>query len=104
LQAHKDPYPCPALTHKQRYSFEADQPFSCLMDWAIDQEGDNTLKAEVTQYRVMTKWASRITNHIAALWEDLADITCQCFESAKSLADANTYYHIAPHVIYSTPP
>jgi len=37
------------------------------MDWAIDQEGDNTLKAEVTQYRVMTKWASRITNHIAAL-------------------------------------
>ena len=32
LRAHKDPYPHPALTHKQRYSFEADQPFSHLVD------------------------------------------------------------------------
>jgi hypothetical protein len=52
----------------------------------------------------MTKRASRIANHIAALREDLADITQQCFQSAKSLADANAYYRIAPRVIYSTPP
>jgi hypothetical protein len=91
LRAHKDPYPRPALTHKQRYLFEADQPFSCLMDWALDQEEDDTLKAEVTRYRAMTKRASRITNHIAALREDLADVTQQRFQSAKSLADANTY-------------
>jgi hypothetical protein len=32
LQARKDPYPWPALTHKQRYSFDADQPFSHLVD------------------------------------------------------------------------
>jgi hypothetical protein len=47
LRAHKDPYPCPTLTCKQRYSFEADQPFSCLVDWALDQEEDDMLKAEV---------------------------------------------------------
>jgi hypothetical protein len=74
------------------------------MDWALDQEEDNTLKAEVAQYRAMTKRASRIANHIAALREDLADITQQRFQSAKSLADANAYYRIAPRVIYSTPP
>jgi hypothetical protein len=104
LRARKDPYPCPTLTRKQHYSFEADQPFSCLVDWALDQEEDDTLKAEVAQYRAMTKRASRIANHIAALREDLADITQQRFQSAKSLADANAYYHIAPRVIYSTPP
>jgi len=32
LRAHKDPYPRPALTRKQQYSFEANQPFSRLMD------------------------------------------------------------------------
>jgi hypothetical protein len=104
LRARKDPYPRPALTRKQRYSFEADQPFSRLVDWALDQEGDDTLKAEVARYRAMTKRASRIANHIAALREDLADITQQRFQSAKSLADANAYCRIAPRVIYSTPP
>jgi hypothetical protein len=49
LRARKDPYPCSALTCKQRYSFEADQPFSRLVDWALDQEEDDTLKAEVAQ-------------------------------------------------------
>jgi hypothetical protein len=104
LRAHKDPYPHPALTCKQRYSFEADQPFSHLMDWALDQEEDDTLKAEVARYGAMTKRASRIANHIAALQEDLADVTQQCFQSAKSLADVNAYYCIAPCVIYSMPP
>jgi hypothetical protein len=104
LQARKDPYPCPMLTHKQHYSFEADQPFSHLMDWALDQEEDDMLKAEVTQYRAMTKRASRIANHIVALHEDLADVTQQRFQSAKSLADANAYYCIATRIIYSTPP
>ena len=103
LRAHKDPYPCPALTCKQWYSFEADQPFSHLVDWALNQEEDNTLKAEVARYRAMTKRASRIANHIAALREDLADISQQRFQSAKALANTNAYYHIAPHIIYSMP-
>jgi len=47
LRARKDPYPRPVLTRKQRYSFEANQPFSRLVDWALDQEEDDTLKAEV---------------------------------------------------------
>jgi hypothetical protein len=75
LRAHKDPYPRPTLTRKQCYSFEADQPFSRLVDWALDQEEDDMLKAEVARYRAMTKRASRIANHIAALREDLADVT-----------------------------
>jgi hypothetical protein len=75
LRACKDPYPHPALTRKQQYSFEADQPFSRLVDWALDQEEDDTLKAEVACYRVMTKRANCIANHIAALCEDLANIT-----------------------------
>jgi hypothetical protein len=75
LRACKDPYPHSALTRKQRYLFKADQPFSCLVDWALDQEEDNTLKVEVAQYRAMTKRASCIANHIAALHEDLANIT-----------------------------
>jgi hypothetical protein len=67
LRACKDPYPHPTLTGKQRYSFKADQPFSRLIDWALDQEEDDTLKAEIARYRAMTKRASRIANHIAAL-------------------------------------
>jgi hypothetical protein len=67
LQACKDPYPHLALTHKQQYLFEANQPFSRLMDWALDQKEDVMLKAEVAHYRAMTKMASCITNHIVAL-------------------------------------
>jgi hypothetical protein len=104
LQACKDPYLRLALTCKQCYSFNADQPFSRLVDWAVDQEEDDTLKAEVARYRALNKQASHIANHIAALRVDLEDVTKQCFESIKALTDANTYYHIAPRVIYSMPP
>jgi hypothetical protein len=75
LRAHKDPYPHPALICTQQYLFKANQPFSYLMDWALNQKEDNMLKAEVTHYRAMTERASCIANHIAALQEDLADIT-----------------------------
>jgi hypothetical protein len=84
--------------------FDADQPFSRLVDWAVDQEEDDTLKAKVTRYRALNKQASRIANHIAALRADLEDITKQRFESTKALGDTNAYAHIAPRVIYSTPP
>jgi hypothetical protein len=104
LRACKDPYPYPTLTHKQQYLFEANQPFSHLVDWALNQEENDTLKAEVTHYRAIKKRASHIANHIMALQEDLANVTQQCFESTKSLANANAYYHIAPCIIYSTPP
>jgi hypothetical protein len=104
LRARKDPYPRPALTHKQHYSFDADQPFSHLVDWAVDQEEDDTLKAEVTHYRALDKRASHIANHIAALRADLEDVTKQRFKSVKALTDANAYYRIAPHVTYTTPP
>jgi hypothetical protein len=104
LRARKDPYPRPALTCKQRYSFDADQPFSRLVDWAVNQEEDDTLKAEVTRYRALNKRASRIANHIVALRVDLEDVAKQRFESVKALTDANAYYRIAPRVIYSTPP
>jgi len=89
---------------KQHYSFDADQLFSCLVDWAIDQEEDDTLKAEVICYRALNKRASRIANHIVALRTDLEDIAKQRFKSVKALTDANAYYRIAPHIIYSTPP
>jgi len=52
----------------------------------------------------MTKRASHIANHIVALREDLANISQRHFKSAKSLADDNAYYRIAPRIIYSTPP
>jgi hypothetical protein len=74
------------------------------VDWAVDQEEDDTLKAEVTRYRALNKRASRIANHIAALRADLEDVAKQRFESAKALTDANAYYCIAPRIIYSTPP
>jgi len=77
---------------------------SCLVDWALDQEEDNTLKAEVTQYRAMTKRASCIANHIVALGEYLANISQQRFKNTKSLAGTNAYYCITPRIIYSTLP
>jgi hypothetical protein len=63
LRARKDQYPCPTLTRKQWYSFEADQPFSRLVDWAVDQEKNDTLKAEVARYRAMTKGKPHRQSH-----------------------------------------
>jgi hypothetical protein len=50
LHARADPYPRPALTRKQLFSFSDSQPFTKLVDWALQEEADDTLRAEVSRY------------------------------------------------------
>jgi hypothetical protein len=54
LQAHQDPYSCGILRTKEEYLFFEDEPFTMLVDEALDLEMDITLKAEVWRY-----WSAR---------------------------------------------
>jgi hypothetical protein len=47
LRARQDPYPHGILRTKEEYLFFEDEPFTMLVDEAIDLEKDVTLKAEV---------------------------------------------------------
>ena len=51
LCARPDPYPRGILCMKEEYLFFPDEPFTMLVNEAIDLERDETLRAEVFRYR-----------------------------------------------------
>jgi hypothetical protein len=51
LHARPDPYPQAILCTKEEYLFFPDEPFTMLVNEAIDLERDETLRAEVLRYR-----------------------------------------------------
>jgi hypothetical protein len=47
LRAREDPYPRKVLTSKEAYTFFPGETFTPMVDFAVRQEGDETLRAEV---------------------------------------------------------
>jgi hypothetical protein len=50
LHARPKPYELPTLTKKERFLFRMDEPFSPLLDQAVELEDDITLRAEVHRH------------------------------------------------------
>jgi phage shock protein A len=92
------------LTRKQEFSFAPHQPFSKLVDFAVAQEKDVSLTAEVHRYRRADDRLRRIARHMAKLREEVADVTHQKHLSAVALASANAFSRVAPRILYDSPP
>jgi hypothetical protein len=104
LHAHADPYPCPALTKKQEFTFAPDQPFMKLVNHAVALEKDDSLRAEVIHYRTLNTRIQSSASCIAEMQQDLFDLQRQCRDSTVALSEANAYNRLAPRVIFEDPP
>jgi hypothetical protein len=67
LRAREDPYPRRVLTSKEAYTFFPGETFTPMVDFAIQQERDETLRAEVQHFR-------RAHDQVGDLAEDLANL------------------------------
>ena len=69
------------------------------VDWAIEQEDDITLTAEVRRYRQLSDRARDITMHIAAMRNHLHDTQADLMVSSHSLSHANAYRRVRRHIV-----
>jgi hypothetical protein len=74
-----------------------------MVDFAVQQEGDETLRAEVQRFR-------RAHDHIGDLAEDLANLqklyNDTCWEeqnSLRALARANAFRRLEPRILHDAP-
>ena len=88
------PYPCKALTRKQRLLFQPQEHHTPLIDWALNLEKDVTLRAEVQHYRYNIKTSREISLQLAMLKEEYNNTWVMVHQSAKRLAAANAAAHI----------
>jgi hypothetical protein len=104
LRARADPYPHPALTKKQEFTFAPDQPFTRLVDRVVALEKDNSLKAEVIHYHALNTHIHNSVLRVMEMQKDLFDLQRQRRDSAVALSEANAYNRLAPRVIFEDPP
>jgi hypothetical protein len=74
LQACQDPYPCGILRTKEEYLFFEDEPFTMLVDEALDLEKDVTLKAKVWQYWSACRTLKKQAMHLGQLCRKFEDV------------------------------
>jgi hypothetical protein len=104
LHAYADPYPHPALTKKQEFTFTPDQSFTKLVNHTIALKKDNTLQAEVVCYHALNMHIHNSTLYITKMWKDLFKLQKQHHNSVIALTEANAYNRLAPKVIFKDPP
>jgi len=86
LHARADEFPHPALDRRQEFFFAEHQVHSDGVDWAMRQEGDDTLRAEVIRHRAARTKVIRRAHQVAELREQLMDDRLVLAESTRCLA------------------
>jgi len=89
LHARADEFPRPALDRRQEFFFADNQTHSDSVDWAMHQEGDDTLRAEVIRHRAARTKVIRRARQVAELREQLMDDRLVLAVSTQRLAHAN---------------
>ena len=104
LHAHADEFPHPAFDRRQEFFFADNQTHSEGVDWAMRQEGDDTLRAEVVRHHAAhTKVICR-ARQVAELREQLADDRYVLNQSTCHLAKANAYRRLRRHITHTLTP
>jgi hypothetical protein len=82
LRAREDPYPRRVLTSKEAYTFFPGETFTPMVNFAVRQEGDETLRVEVQHF-------CNAHDQVGDLAEDLANLqklyNDTCWEEQNSL-------------------
>jgi len=104
LHARADEFPRAAFDRCQEFFFADNQTHSDGVDWAMQQEGDDTLRAEVIRHRAAHTKVIRRARQVAELREQLADERYALAESTRRLARANSYRRLRRHITNTLTP
>jgi hypothetical protein len=100
LRARPDPYPRGILCMKEEYLFFPDEPFTMLVNEAIDLKRDETLRAEVFRYRNVRHTLAEKAEVLGRLHHEFKDTQRDLRDSLKALSSANAFKRIEPCVQY----
>jgi len=104
LHARADEFPRAALDRRQEFFFADNQTHSDGVDWAMRQEGDDTLRAEVIRHRAARTRVIRRARQVAKLREQLADDRIALADSTRRIARANGYCRLRRHITNTLTP
>ena len=104
LHARADEFPRAALDRRQEFFFADLQTHSDGVDWAMRQEGDDSLRAEVIRHRAARTKVIRRARQVAELREQLADDRKTLANSTRRLARANGYRRLRRHITNTLTP
>src|SRR5712691_12501821 len=99
-----DDIPCPSFDRRQEFFFTDGQVHSEGVDWAMEQENDDTLRAEVIRNRATHARVTCRARQLADLREQLADDRFQLGQSTRRLSRANAYRRLRRHITHSLTP
>jgi hypothetical protein len=100
LRARQDPYPRGILRTKEEYLFFEDEPFTMLVDEALDLEKDVTLKAKVWRYWSAHRALKKQAVHLGQLRRKFEDAQWELQDSLKALSRTNTFKRLEPRIQY----
>jgi len=104
LHAHADEFPHTALDRRQELFFADNQTHSNGVDWAMRQEGDDTLRAEVIRHRAARTKVIHCARQVTELRKQLADDQLALAESTCRIARANGYRRLRHHITNTLTP
>jgi len=104
LHARADEFPRAALDRRQEFFFAEHQTHTDGVDWAMWQEGDDTLRAEVIRHRAARTKVIRHARQVAELHEQLADDRFVLAELTRHIAHANGYRRLRRHITNTLTP
>src|SRR5712691_112329 len=104
LHARADDVPRPSFDRRQEFFFAEGQTHSEGVDWALQQENDDTLWAEVIRNRAVRAQVTRRARQLADLREQLADDRFRLGQSTRHLARANAYRRLRRHITHTLTP
>ena len=104
LHARTDEFPRAAFDRCQEFFFVDNQTHSDGVDWAMRQEGDDTLRAEVIRHRATRTKVIRRAQQVAELREQLVDDRNALADTTRRLARTNGYRRLRRHIMNSLTP
>jgi len=104
LHTCEDEFPRTALDHRQEFFFAEHQTHTEGVDWAMQQEGDDTLQAEVIRHRAARTKVIRRARQVAELHEQLADDRYAFNQSTRRLTRTNSYRRLRWHITNTLTP
>jgi hypothetical protein len=99
LHAKPDSTPRPAFTEQELIFFRGGEAYTSMVNTKLAEEDDVGLQAEVYRYRISIKKERTIARQMATLKYKYQRQRQDSWNSARRLAEANTYHRLYPDVI-----
>jgi hypothetical protein len=103
LHAREDPYPRRVLTSKEAYTFFPGETFTPMVNFAVRQEGDETLRTEVQHFRNAHDQVGDLAEDLANLQKLYNDTHWEEQNSLRALARANAFRRLEPRILHDAP-